>query len=160
MANWYDEPGIQMLCDCALHLASLVRGWADRIAQILEKLPAADSDTRRELVDELEDLVRPKRSDTAAEGAANLGDFLVMMDMSSMAWGLKPVDAGPGPVAEAGWRLQEQGPVFEEAKRAANEVLKGTGDGDLAAYRELTADNPPPPAPGVPHLRAIEDEGD
>lgn len=158
MSDWYEEPGIQMVCTCAEQLASLVRGWADRTAEIIEALPDATDEERAELVDELDSIANPKRSDTATDGAASVGDFLVMLDMTSMVYGLKPVDGGPGPVAHAGWKLQEQGPVYEAAKRAAREVLDGTGPGDLTEYRELIVDNPRPAAPGIPHLKAVPDD--
>lgn len=156
MGDWYDEPGIKMLCDVGGHLASMARNCADRMADIVEQLPTAGEEERAELLDELEMWARSKREDSALHGAASVGDFLVMLDMSSMAWGLKPVGDGPGPVAEAGWKLQEQGPVFEAAKQAALEVLDGTGSGDLSEYYALIEDKPPPPAPGIPHLRSVE----
>lgn len=156
MDDWYGEPGIKMLCDAATLLASMARSWADRMASIIEQLPQASDEERTDLLAELESHAKPKRDDTAVDGAANVGDFLVTLDMSSMAWGLKPIGGQPGPVAEAGWTLQQQGPVYEAAKRAAVEVLDGTGSGDLTEYYELAEENPPPAAPGIRHLRPVE----
>lgn len=155
MGDWYGEPGVKMLCDVGGHLASMARQGADRMAEIVEQLQTARGDERAELLDELETWARSKREDSALNGAASIGDFLVMLDMSAMAWGLKPVGSGPGPVAEVGWKLQEQGPVFEAAKRAALEVLDETSSGDLGEYYELVEGSPPPPAPGIPHLRSV-----
>lgn len=159
--TWYDDPGIVMLCEVAQQLAALGRSQADRIASLVEQLGDADQ-ADEGLVDELAHLVRSAREDTAIDGLAHIGDFLVMLDMTSMAHGLKPNDAGPGPVAEAGWALQQQAPVRVAAKQAGEEVLDGTGPGDLTAYRAAITDNPPPPAPGMRHLKAVdenEDEG-
>ena len=156
--TYQQEPFYDLVIFAARSQAFFTRNWSRRTADAIDRLRGdvlhGGEREREAALDELRKL-KPANPVEPEEGIAH---FLAMVDMSLSLWGLVDEDEGPTELSRIGKDLVDAATSRFYTSAALDELLEGSGDGDLTDFRSFEQETPMPRRPDQPsHLSVVRD---